>query len=58
MKTSRARVKPLPEQQQGIRVRDKEPITALPAVDAKSPHAKIGELTLENDFLEGALTKA
>ena len=29
-----------------------------PAVDAKSLHAKIGELTLENDFLEGALTKA
>jgi hypothetical protein len=23
-----------------------------------SLHAKIGELTLENDFLEGALTKA
>src|ERR1700693_3018331 len=32
--------------------------TALPAVDVKSLHAKIGELTLENDFLEGALTKA
>jgi transposase len=29
-----------------------------PAVDVKSLHAKIGELTLENDFLEGALTKA
>jgi transposase-like protein len=29
-----------------------------PAVDMKSLHAKIGELTLENDFLEGALTKA
>lgn len=26
--------------------------------DLKSLHAKIGELTLENDFLEGALTKA
>jgi hypothetical protein len=24
----------------------------------KSLHAKIGELTLENDFLEGALAKA
>ncbi len=24
----------------------------------KQLHAKIGELTLENDFLEGALTKA
>jgi transposase-like protein len=29
-----------------------------PAVDLKALHAKIGELTLENDFLEGALTKA
>jgi hypothetical protein len=25
------------------------------AVDVKSLHAKIGELTLKNDFLEGAL---
>jgi transposase-like protein len=32
--------------------------TAQPAVDVKSLHAKIGELTLENDFLEVALTKA
>src|ERR1700738_4414644 len=32
--------------------------SATPAVDVKSLHAKIGELTLENDFLEGALTKA
>jgi len=31
---------------------------AIPAIDVKSLHAKIGELTLENDFLEGALTKA
>ena len=29
-----------------------------PGVDVKSLHAKIGELTLENDFLEAALTKA
>jgi transposase len=28
------------------------------AVDIKTLHAKIGELTLENDFLESALTKA
>ena len=28
-----------------------------PAIDVKSLHAKIGELTLENDFLEGALGK-
>jgi len=27
-------------------------------VDVKTLHAKIGELTLENDFLEGALSKA
>ena len=32
--------------------------SAAPSVDVKSLHAKIGELTLENDFLEGALTKA
>jgi transposase len=31
---------------------------AQPAVDVKSLHAKIGELMLENDFLEGALSKA
>ena len=28
------------------------------AVDLAPLHAKIGQLTLENDFLEGALTKA
>ena len=32
--------------------------SAAPSVDVKQLHAKIGELTLENDFLEGALTKA
>jgi transposase len=31
---------------------------ATPAIDLKSLHAKIGQLTLENDFLEGALSKA
>ena len=31
---------------------------AAPPVDVKALHAKIGELTLENDFLEGALSKA
>lgn len=30
---------------------------AEPPVDLKTLHAKIGELTLENDFLEGALIK-
>ena len=34
------------------------PGSGTPAIDVKSLHAKIGELTLENDFLEGALTKA
>lgn len=29
-----------------------------PPVDLKALHAKIGELALENDFLEHALTKA
>jgi transposase len=29
-----------------------------PSADLKTLQAKIGELTLENDFLEGALTKA
>ena len=28
-----------------------------PDVDIKTLHAKIGQLTLENDFLEGALNK-
>ena len=32
--------------------------TAAPTIDVKQLHAKIGELTLENDFLEGALSKA
>ena len=31
---------------------------AQPPVDLKALHAKIGQLALENDFLEGALTKA
>lgn len=31
---------------------------AAPPVDVKALHAKIGELTRENDFLEGALSKA
>ena len=34
---------------------DKSP--AKPEVDLNALHAKIGQLTLENDFLEGALTK-
>ncbi len=31
---------------------------APPPIDVKELHAKIGELTLTNDFLAGALTKA
>ena len=31
---------------------------AAPTVDLKLLHAKIGELTLEKDFLSGALSKA
>lgn len=31
---------------------------AEPAIDVKTLHAKIGELTLVNDFLAGALGKA
>ena len=30
---------------------------AAPPLDVKTLHAKIGQLTLENDFLESALTK-
>ena len=32
--------------------------TTEPPVDLKALHAKIGQLALENDFLEGALNKA
>ncbi len=41
----------------GVFGRDKSDAAAAP-VDLKALHAKIGELALENDFLEGALTKA
>jgi transposase len=34
------------------------PESAAPSIDIKTLHAKIGELTLANDFLEGALGKA
>ncbi len=34
------------------------PEAQAPGPDLKALHAKIGELTLENDFLEGALIKA
>jgi transposase len=35
-----------------------EPGAASSAVDVRTLHAKIGELTLTNDFLSGALGKA
>jgi transposase len=38
----------------GRREREPQP----PSADIKTLQAKIGELTLENDFLEGALSKA
>jgi len=33
-------------------------VPEAPPVDLKALHAKIGQLALENDFLEGALSKA
>ncbi|SDL22764.1 hypothetical protein SAMN04488026_107329, partial [Aliiruegeria lutimaris] len=35
-----------------------KPKSKEPEIDITSLHAKIGQLTLENDFLEGALAKA
>ncbi len=37
---------------------DKPKAGKEPQIDVKTLHAKIGQLTLENDFLEGALAKA
>jgi transposase len=34
---------------------EKSVTAAAPAVDVKALHVKIGELTLANDFFEGAL---
>ena len=58
----------VPETKQAVVVRFGKPVRILnryeagkpigAAVDVKSLHAKIGALTLENDFLEGALSKA
>ena len=33
-------------------------VAAAPVIDVKTLHAKTGELTLVNDFLEGPLDKA
>src|ERR1700716_4466464 len=42
----------------GVFGAEARPQAAAPAVDLKSLHAKIGELTLEDDFFEGAASKA
>ena len=42
----------------GVFGAEARPDRQTPPVDVKTLHAKIGELTLENDFLEGALGKA
>ena len=44
--------------EQAPRVFDEKRHEPVTAVDVKTLHAKIGQLTLENDFLEGALGKA
>jgi transposase len=38
--------------------RQSKSVRVEPSIDVKTLHAKIGELTLENDFLESSLTKA
>jgi transposase len=38
--------------------REGKSVKSEPTIDVKTLHAKIGELALENDFLESALTKA
>lgn len=48
----------LPEGAADLFERESKSSKPEPAVDVKTLHAKIGELTPENDFLEGALTKA
>ncbi|OTP69082.1 Mobile element protein [Caballeronia sordidicola] len=49
--------KQLQEQAVGVFESGRATATA-PPVDVKVLHAKIGQLALENDFLEGALSKA
>src|ERR1700730_2349986 len=46
------------EQGAGVVCRARCRCAAHAGVDVKSLHAKIGELTLDNDLLEGALGKA
>lgn len=42
----------------GVFGSEPRPAAAAPTIDVKTLHAKIGELTLTNDFLSGALSKA
>jgi transposase-like protein len=42
----------------GVFGSEPKPASGIPPVDVKTLHAKIGELTLTNDFLSGALGKA
>jgi transposase-like protein len=42
----------------GTKVKSAEPDTSVTPEVIKAMHAKIGQLSLENDFLESALTKA
>ncbi|CAA0089965.1 IS3 family transposase ISKpn11 [Starkeya nomas] len=42
----------------GVFGAETRPDPGQPAIDLKAIHAKIGELTLANDFLAGALVKA
>lgn len=48
----------LPEGATGVFADEAKAEPANPTVDVKMLHAKIGELTLENDFLSDALGKA
>jgi len=48
----------LREGAKGVFSKEKKGAKSEPSIDVKTLHAKIGELTLENDFLETALTKA
>ena len=42
----------------GVFGAETKPDAAPPPIDVKTLHAKLGELTLERDFLSGALGKA
>ena len=54
---SKANIQPVMYPAQGPRKR-RVYSAKEPEIDVTSLHAKIGQLTLENDFLEGALAKA